>query len=522
MPSKKNFSHLDSSEETKRTALGEQPMRDNLFGSSKKVLADVKQYDPKSDTYRVVTRGAGGNPNDPGGRSWGGVPRKVEDPGTIAPLEIGTAVVVDTSLGFPYIDGVLNINASRSKRDRSPVAGKLAGAQGEVITEATQSSGMPGYYKNIQTPDDVVPGDFVRMSPDQNYIAVLRGKETRLFGSEKCQITAIGLNDLLRVICEDYEHINGFGTFRITNAEGRGNIEIRGGADQLTETGGSEEEWTFHLDVGDSGELLDLRVTSPEGKTLSQIKLTPDGQIRLMAVKGIELVNADGAPRSEEIGGDHYRRVLGSTKDTISGSSRKTVEGSQTDKISETKRTVIGNDDVKSVNRHQQVQVGGNLTKTITGGDPLTAKPTNKAADVQVLNGSYFLELGNPTAGANPQAMASYNVFVNNGAINLGENPSPFAVPASLATVNLNTTKPETIALGGTIEPGSNMATQHAMLFEPFSSMMTQLISLLDSHTHSTAWGPSSPAMAPNPGGFSSALSSMVPNISSIRVKIGA
>lgn len=522
MPIRKKFNHLDSPEETRKTALGEQPMRNDLFGKQRKVLAEVKQYDPKSDTYRVVTRGAGGVPEEPGGRSWGGVPRKIEDPGTISPLEVGTVVVIDTSLGFPYIDGVLNINASSAKRKRAPVAGKLAGAQGEIISEVTTSAGMPGYYKNIQTPDDVVPGDFVRMSPDQNYIAVLRGKETRVYGSEKCQISAIGLNDLLRIVSEDYEHFNGFGTFKITNAEGRGNIEVRGGADQLTESGGDEEEWTFHLDVGDHGGLLDLRITSPEGKTLSQIKLTPDGQIRLMAVKGIELVNANGAPRSEEIGGDHYRRVLGNTKDTISGSSRQTIEGSKTDKISETKRSVVGNDDVKSVNRHQQVQIGGNLTETITGGDPLLAKPTNKAADIQVLNGSYFLELGNPTAGASPQAKASYNVFVNNGAINLGENPSPFAVPASLATVNLNTTKPETVALGGTIEPGPNMATQHAMLFEPFSSMMTTLISLLDSHTHSTAWGPSSPAMAPNPGGFSSALSSTIPNISSIRVKIGA
>jgi len=520
MPPRK-FKHLDSSEEVRRTALGEQPMRNNLYGPGGKMLAEIQKYDPKSDTYLLVSRGLGGVPGQAGGRRLAGVPRRVEDPGTIAPLENGTVVVVDTSLGFPYIDGVLNINASSEKRERAPQPPSLAGAEGSTVTEAMVTDGMPGYYKNVQTPDDVVPGDFVRMSPDGNYLAILRGKESRLYGSEKAQISVIGLNDLIRVICEDYEHFNGFGTFKISNAEGRGNIEVRGGADQLNETGGDEEQWTFHLDIGDQGEFFDMRITTLDGKTLSQFKLTPDGQIRLMAVKGIELVNADGAPRSEEIGGDHYRRVMGSTKDKISGAATTTIEGERTTNTSESDKKVIGNDQVKTINRNKVTQVGGNLQETITGGDPLTAKPTNVAVDRQVLNGSYFLELGNPTAGANPSAMAGYNVFVNNGEITFGENPRAL-VPVTMANVNLNTSQPNSVALGGTVGPGATMAVQHAMLFEPFSSMMATLISLLDSHTHATAWGPSSPAMAPQPGGFSSALSSTLPNISSIRVLIGA
>jgi len=495
-------------------------MRNNLFGPGSKVLAEVQNYDAKSDTYLLVTRGLGGVAGQAGGRSLPGVPRRVEDPGTIAPLETGTVVVVDTSLGFPYIDGVLNINASSEKRERAPKPPSLAGSEGELVTEAMTGQGLPGYYKNIQTPDDVVPGDFVRMSPDGNYVAVLRGKETRVFGSEKAQIQVIGYNDLIRTICEDLEHYNGFGTFRISNAEGRGNIEIRGGADQLNETGGDEEQWTFRLDIGDSGEFFDMRITTLTGKTLSQLKMTPDGQIKIMAVKGIELVNADGAPRSEEIGGNHYRRVLGNTVDKVSGSSNTTIQGEKVTNTSESDKKVIGNDQVRTINRNKVTQVGGNFQETITGGDPLTAAPTNVAVDRQILNGSYYLELGNPTAGASPAAMAGYNVFVNNGTITFGENP--LGIPATKAHVNLNTTQPSSVALGGTVGPGPSIATMHAMLFEPFSSMMSTLIGLLDTHTHSTAWGPSSPAMAPQPGGFASAISSMVPNISSIRVLIGA
>jgi hypothetical protein len=240
-----------------------------------------------------------------------------------------------------------------------------------------------------------------------------------------------------------------------------------------------------------------------------------------MAVKGIELVNANGAPRSEEIGGDHFRRVLGNTKDRIQGSSTTFIDGEHNIRSAETAKKTVGNDEVKTVNRNKVTQIGGNYNAVFMGGDPLTAKPTNKAVDIQVLNGSYHLELGNPTAGASPAAMAGYNVFVNNGAITFGENTSPLAVPPIMSHVNLNTSRPESIALGGTVSPGLNMALQHAMLFEPFTSMMSTMISLLDSHTHSTAWGPSSFALAPQPGGFAAALNPMLPNIMSIRVKIG-
>jgi len=510
----RRFKHLDSSDEVRKSAMGEQPMGSNIYGPGPKFLAEVQQYHAKSDTYRLVSRGLSGVRGQEGGRSLSGVPRRVDDPGTIAPLENGTVVIVDISLGFPYADP--------AKKARSPKPPSLAGAQGSTITEATVSGGMPGYYKSVYTPDDVVPGDFARMSPDGNYIAVLRGKESRVYGSEKAQIAFIGLNDLVRLISEDYEHYNGFGTFKISNAEGRGNIEVRGGSDQLSQSGGEEEQWTFRLDIGDQGEFFDMRITTPEGKTLSQFKLTPDGQITLMTVKGIELINANGAPRSEEIGGDHNRRVLGSTSDKISGSSQTVIEGECVSRVSESAKKTVGNDDVKTVNRNQVTQVGGNRSETITGGDPLLADPLNKAVDISVLNGSYFLDIGNPTAGASPSALAGYNVFVHNGEITLGENPSPLSPPVSLANVNLNTTRPNSIALGGTVGPGASMAVQHAMLFEPWSSMMATLISLLDTHTHATTGGPSGPAMAPAVGGFSSALASTIPNIASIRVLIGA
>jgi hypothetical protein len=516
----RKFKHLDSPEEVRKTALGEQPMRSNLYGKTTKVLGEVVRYDAKADSYHVITRGVSGDPSQPGGRSLVGVPRRTEDPGMIAPLETGVTVVIDTSLGFPYIEGVLNINASKAKNDATPQPSKLGGAEGMQVSDTQPGDDMPGYYKNINTPEDVMQGDFVRVSPDRNYIAVLRGKETRMYGSAKAQVRVNGLNDLVQVICEDYEHYNGFGTFKISNSEGKGNVEIRGGSDQLSQTGGEEEQWTFQVDIGDIGNIFDLRVTSPEGKTLSQIKLTPDGQILLMATKGVDIVNAGNGPRNEEIGGDRYLRVLGNAKKTVEGTDTNKISGSHVTTVSETDKKIVGSDKVASINRHKLTSIGGNKIETVSGGDPLSAEPTNKAVDVQVLNGSYFIELGNTTSGASPAAMAGFNVFVNNGSVTLGQNP--MAKPSTQAYVNLNTLLPNSVALGGTIEKGANMATLHAMLFEPFQAMMKIFLGMLDAHTHQVTMvgAATGPALSPDPGGFSSKIGTSIKGISSTKVKI--
>jgi len=517
----RTFKHLDSPEDVKKTALGEQPLCGNLYGPTSKVLAEVVRYDAKADAYQVVTQGVRGDPSQPGGRALIGVPRKVEDPGMIAPLEVGTTVIIDTSLGFPYIDGTLNVNSTRAKGDLSAQTPKLGGADGSLIAESQLGDPMPGNFKNVNTPEDVIPGDCVRVAPDGSYIAVLRGKDARVYGGPKAQVRVNGLNDLVQVICEDYEHYNGFGTFKVSNDGGRGNIEIRGGSDQLSQTGGEEEQWTFQVDIGDIGNIFDLRVTSPEGKTLSQIKLTPDGQILLMATKGVDIVNAGNGPRNEEVGGDKFLRVLGNEKETIEGSSTQQIAGGRSARVSETDKKIVGTDDVASINRHQLTSIGGNRIETVTGGNPLTADPLNKAVDTQVLNGSYFIELGNEMSGANPTAMAGFNVFVNNGSITLGQNPSIMAKPSTQAYVNLNTLLPGSVALGGTVEPGSNMASLSAMLFEPYNIMMKILLAMLDAHTHLDSLNaPTGPALSPDPGGFSSKIGSSLSGIKSTKVKI--
>lgn len=518
------FKHLTSKpkpkSETARLAAGELPVG-NAEPRGRKLIGEVLKYNQKKDSYTVITRGDPGKGGKPGMQQLLGVPRKVESPGIIAPLPSGTTVVVDFGLGFPYIDGVLNVNSSQTiveKGSSKPI--RFGGTSSVTSDKQLNDDASPGYFRFPGAPEDALPGDHALVSPDGNYVAALRGKESSLFGSTKAQIRALGDKDLVQIVCEDYENFNGFGDLRIYNAQGRAGLRFDAGADQKTQSGGAEKQWTFTLAIGDEGDFFLMEVKGDDGSTKAKFHITSDGQVTLMGANGVHILNGGKAPSFEEVGSDSVKRYKGNYSAEHDAPVSRTMKSTYALKVSESKSQIIGHNDSKMVNNHQTVSIGGNQYVTITGGNPLTAEPTNIAVDMKVLNGSYLLEIGDPLAGANTaSALAGYSVFVHNGEIILGENPSPMATPSTLAMVSLNTKLPNSVALGGLANPMStNPAMLHACLFEPLSIMLTGLLAMLDGHTHTTAWGPSGPPIVP----FSPSFSSGLPNIQSVRVLIGA
>lgn len=102
-------------------------------------------------------------------------------------------------------------------------------------------------------------------------------------------------------------------------------------------------------------------------------------------------------------------------------------------------------------------------------------------------------------------------------------------MPTTQAAVALNTTLPNSIGLGciptgpwATPDMQLNPPTDFAMLYTKWAALMAKLITMLDTHTHSTSWGPSGPAMAPSPGSFNMQVSPMLTPVKSVRVCIGA
>jgi hypothetical protein len=297
----------------------------------------------------------------------------------------------------------------------------------------------------------------------------------------------------------------------------------------LHESGGKEDLWTFNLAIGDEGDFFNLEVKGEDGSTKAKIHISADGQLTLLGTNGVHIINAGNSPSYEEVGSDIHRKYKASVNEEIEGPVTKILSSTKTEKISESKSVIVGHNDTRTVNNHQILSVGGRQEITVTGASALKASPLSIAVDEKILNGSYIVDVGNPLNGSTPAACAGYRVFVHNGEILFGADPALLSPPKA-AYVSLNTLLPNSIGLGcvaDTKNPGasSNPAVFHAALAEPLITLITTLIGLLDGHTHNvTAVGsPTGPALAPsNPGGFSSALSSSISSLQSLRVSIGA
>lgn len=499
----------------------------------RKVFGTISRYDNKSNTYTVALEGGLGRIQQPGGGYVPGVGRKIQDPSDKSVLPNDTPVVIDFDLGIPVIDGVLPKNANKaileSLPDTSPNVGVDTGLEGETTNYAG------GYYRQPDDPKNLFSGDWCRASSDGNFIAVLRGKLTKIFGGTRAQVIVSGLHGLVRTVCDNYEHFSSFGNLKIYNKNGRCNLKFEGAADQLNESGGQEQNWTFHLDIGDDGKLFNMRVTSADGRAENaQFQITPDGQIKLFGKSGLLLDTA--GTFKQVIGGDRVYRISGGDRKKVEGSGNHTYDSDYDRSVGENATKNVGNNETTTVGANKTTLVSKQRIDNISGGPTATAKPTDIAYEVNVINGSYDIHVGSPAKTANPLALAGYHIYAYNGAIVLGENMGP-PIPSTIFTgltgvsVSLNTRGLGSVGLGCRLPPfnnplteGSNPGLFSGMLYEPWRAWATALITALDAHVHPTAWGPSLPAQYPMGtfGGFNTALGGLVVPIKSLRVVIGA
>lgn len=484
-------------------------------------LGVILKYDPNTHTCDVKTEGqkTAGRKN---GSFYKNVPFQSAATGLCSAPDTSVPVIVDFALGFPRIVGSQPKGSSSGNvPSTAPTfstisSGNVSGESGSDSTTSYSPKGM-------------VPGDVALVSPDGNYLGALRGKISKLYGSERAQVMALGYHDLVRVVTENYENFNAFGELRVTNNNGRSNCSFRGGPDQVSQTGGAQKNWTYHVDIGDVGNMFDMRVTTNDNKLMSQARFTSDGGIELYGAKSFGSFTAGDA--SHFVGGDQTYRYEGTVSTFIAGSHYFTCEGGQDQTFSGPLAVTVGVDYSELVNRDKTTNIGGMFKQILTGGSPKDALPTNVAYESHIVNGNATFVVGDPRDGAVPTAIPGFNIFAYNGAIVLGENCRDMTSPPAIqCAVALNTTKPNSIGLGCIpagpwISPAAvakNPSTDFAMLFLKWQALMTQLILMLDTHTHSTAWGPSGPAMAPTPGMFNTTITPMVMPVKSLRVCIGA
>ena len=509
--------HLGSSQSTKGLARGEVALS-NQDTNRGKELAEVMVYDSETDSYDVITRGCPGNPNQPGGKLLKGIPKKSDNPGSVAPLGVGTSVIIEWGLGFPYIDGALPVNVSRAVVESDVGASpNIAGDKTVVTPPDASTDPKTAFYRTPGKPKDIIPGDQVLVSQDGNMVGALRGGYSVMSSGPdaKAKMETFGDSDTIRGTCENYEMFTGFGTLNVYNSNGRCGLQFRGAADQINESGGDEEQWTFKLDIGDTGDYFNMEIGTPDGATAAKFNITPDGRVTLLATDGLDILDGGKTVSHQEYASNLVTRIAGTFKEFIEGAVLEDYSSTRSTSVAETDQRIIGHNENVMVNNNQTVSVGGNQQVQVTGGSPLTASPANIAVNQQVLNGSYFLEMGNPLSGASPAAMAGFTVAVNNGDITLGQNPDPMALPAARATVSLNTLLPSSVALGGTAGPSINMAIYHAVMFEPLMQILTMMMAMYDSHIHSP------PIVGAPAVGMSATVSALLQQMMSLRVLIG-
>jgi len=491
-----------------------------------KRMGTVVAYDSDSHSYTVIVEGDSGNPKELRRRELKNICRKKESPGHEGVLPGGAPVIVDFELGHqPFISGVLPVNNSRAVTSQS--IGSQIDAGGGVFNTSTETR-AGAYFRDPNTPKNMLQGDEFMLTPDGNYVAALRGRINKIYGSQRAQIIVSGMHDAVRVVCENYENLSSIGELKIQTVNGRASLSFRGRVDQKSERDTGSGSVAF--DIGDKGQLVSLQVLDPQGRGLSRVQLSPTGSIRLLSLsEDIDTVcsrirrETVGVKRLVTVGGDDVHSVIGKRSANIKGGWSVSVGTSGTFTYGQSLGEMINSDHI--------VSVGGNVNRTITGGPILAAKPTNRAVEERILNGSLVRYIGFPVHGASPAALAGYRSYVSNGAFIFGA-PLPQdmlkgeVTTASAFCINTMAT-PGSIGLGGVPPAASALlggaaptAIDPAVKFIELSTFLWTLIGILDAHIHDSDWGPTGPPLTP--GIFSSALGSQVAGLASTIVMMSS
>lgn len=439
------------------------------------------------------------------GRSLTGVPRLRNSPSDLTLLPVGTTVKVSFDLGFPYIDGVIDMPAYAPDDAGIPVTG-VDGYSNPTTDFSTGSFRGPG------EPSDLLGGDTVFGNKAGARMGVLEGGTAILAGSGVAQVRAHALNDLVEVISRNYRHVTDMGVTEVKNADGRINWSFRGASDQTNEAGADEENWTIRWDLGSEGDLLNFELTTPEGQTLFRLHVDGNGRAEIFGLDGVVIQSGsqNDEPHVSEHGGDSTDIVHGSRTVRTGGDVTETVEGTQAVTVDGNQNTVIGGDSSTAAVRDVGVSAGRNTNRTTAG-----ARNGSVALRESVLGGDYAVAVGQeayPSPGYTLETLKGHIEFISRLGGDYRVNTPLGNVKTRSRKVTMSTSAPDSVVLGG------DALAAHAAKFEQLEIFLKALLRWLDSHAHP----PGAPVGGPPTVPSSAVLSALIAPIKSQRVGFGA
>ncbi len=301
------------------------------------------------------------------------MPRMRAFPGDLGLIPNGTPVVVDHSLGEPYIVGILPPEGRRTegRREESVMGVSGYGGQDPNLSRDYGATARAG-----DEPNDLLPGDTVLRGPGGAALALGQGPVALLSGGPLAQLRLFGDNDHVQLVAGVLSVLTWMGESKIINEDGKTSFTWRGGADQLTQTGPDESRYTIHLDVGHLGDLVNFEITTPRGQTLFRFHVSAEGRLELFAAGGIDQTDG-GSVAPVRIAGDRDTQVAGTDTTRIAGASSMLYEAGRRAEVSGNDALSVGQDRSSTVLRDDRATVagrgsftyGGGLDVTVTSGD---------------------------------------------------------------------------------------------------------------------------------------------------------
>lgn len=388
-------------------------------------------------------------------------------PGDLTLLPTRTPVIVTWALGLPYILGVLPNEVSPESQEIPQAVTDVPGHGGE---DPVLNREMAANARAPKDPTDIMPGDFVGLSPDGASVAALHGQVAQIRGGPLAKVQAFGDTDLVRIIGGVLETITWMGESRVVNNGGKTSFIWRGGTDQITQTGPDEQKYTIRLDVGHTGDVIRLEVCNRVNQVLFRFHVSAAGACEIFAAGGLNQhgggAATDTSPMS--VHGNRAVRVTGESSESVAGNTTHSCQGAH-------RRDVTGND-VRNIGGNQTVyvtsdhnlQVGGSSFEVVAGAKTVTG---GQGINHEVLGDSDYTvnaEAGDvtftPTTG-------SFKVLTANpGAIEFGFSPVSHAVKFE--------------------ELQSSLAS--------FKAQLDNLFRIVRSHEHNVVTTPGGPVASPS------------------------
>lgn len=438
------------------------------------------------------------------GRPLTGVPRKRSSQADLALLPVGASVVVRFDLGFPYIDGVLDLPAAPSDDAGVPVTG--VDGYSSPTTDFTT-----GNFRGPGEPSDLLAGDTVLGNKAGARVGVLEGGVAMLAGSGMAQVRAHALNDLVEVVSRNFRQVTDMGISEIKNTDGRINWSFRGASDQTNEAGADEENWTVRWDLGSEGDMLNFELTTPQGQTLFRFHVDSNGRAEIFGLDGVVIQSGcqNDEPHIAEHGGDSTDTVHGNRTLNTGGNRTETVEGQSTTTIDGGRSEVVGGDASTAAVRDIGISAGRNTHRTTAG-----AKDGSVALREAVLGGGYAVTIGQPaypSPGYSLQTLRGDIDFESTLGGDFRVNTPTGNVKTNSRKVTLVTTLPDSVVLGG------HSLASHVAKFEQLEVFLKALLKWCDTHAHP----PGAPVGGPPTVSASMLLSGLIAPIKSVRVGVG-